>query len=41
MRVLVDEAEITSSAGGTTVRLVVFHGPGGDAEEDRGESTPD
>ncbi len=29
MRVLVDEAEITSSAGGTTVRLVVFHGGDG------------
>jgi serine/threonine-protein kinase RsbW len=28
IRVLVDEAEITSSAGGTTVRLVVFRGPG-------------
>jgi len=27
IRNLVDEAEITSSAGGTTVRLVVFHGP--------------
>lgn len=37
MRVLVDEAEISSSAGGTTVRLVVFQRP---ADESRGE-TPD
>jgi serine/threonine-protein kinase RsbW len=30
IRDLVDQVEITSSAGGTTVRLVVFHGPGAD-----------
>ncbi len=38
MRVLVDEAEITSSAGGTTVRLVVFHGP--DAPPAHAEDPP-
>ena len=27
IRVLADEAEITSSEGGTTVRLVVYHSP--------------
>lgn len=32
MRVLVDEAEITSTSRGTTVRLVVFHGSGGGDE---------
>ncbi len=34
MRELVDEAEIMPSAGGTTVRLVVFHGRGDHPPED-------
>jgi serine/threonine-protein kinase RsbW len=39
MRVLVDEAEITSTSRGTTVRLVVFHSPGGD-DQVIGEAAP-
>lgn len=34
MRVLVDEADISSTAGGTTVRLVVFQRPAGESGAD-------